>query len=183
VLFTTISKLYRLERDREATVAALISRADTPEVQWIPLQLDDPHLSYLMAAMREALQSIQLLPDKKPVLLLCGLEQAIRGYGDYPEILSNLNIARDTYPRQFPYPILFLLPGYALTRFAQFAPDFWAWKSMEVRLQSDIPSRDSSPESQQEIPVPDERLGFLSQFLEQYLIYLFFVSFAVSLAT
>lgn len=106
---------------------------------------------------------------------MCGLENAIGGYGDYPDILSNLNFARDSYPRRLPYPVLFLLPNYALTRFARFAPDFWAWKSMEVRLESEIPKLDnislelsSNSEPQRALPVPPERFDFLYHFLEQY---------------
>jgi hypothetical protein len=28
-----------------------------------------------------------------------------------------------------PHPLLFVLPDYAITRIAKFAPDFWAWRS------------------------------------------------------
>jgi len=68
--------------------------------------------------------------------------------------------------------LLFLLPDYAITRFAKFAPDFWAWKSMEVRLQSEKPIIENllNPmlEHERVVPVPPERFEFLYQFLEQY---------------
>ena len=127
-----------LENDLNLTIRALDSHKDNPEIQWISLHFDDPDLRYLIASITEALQEVEVIPNKKVVLLISGLERAIGQYGDYPPLLSNLNIARDTYPRKLPYPMLFFLPSYAMTRFARSAPDFWAWKSIEVRLQSDI---------------------------------------------
>ena len=127
-----------LERDRNLAIQALVSRRDNPEIQWIPLYFDERDLRYLIAAITHALQQVELIPNQKVVLLLSGLEKTIGGYGDYPPLLSNLNIARDAYAHKLPYPMLFLLPSYAMTRFARFAPDFWAWKSIEVRLQSNI---------------------------------------------
>ncbi|MEO8892017.1 MAG: tetratricopeptide repeat protein, partial [Coleofasciculaceae cyanobacterium] len=50
-------------------------------------------------------------------------------FGDYPPVLQDLNFVRDAYRRTVPYPLLFILPDYAITRLAKFAPDFWAWKS------------------------------------------------------
>ena len=126
-----------LERDRNFAIAALEARNDT-DLQWISLQFSDPDLRYLIAAITEALQRVELIPEKKIILLISGLERTIGGYGDYPPLLSNLNVARDTYTHKLPYPMLFFLPSYAMTRFARFAPDFWAWKSIEVRLQSDL---------------------------------------------
>ncbi len=162
-----------LERDRTMTIQALQSQSS--DIQWIPIYFDHQDLRYLIAETTKALQSVTLIPDRKPVLILCGLEHAIGGYGDYPDILSNLNIARDSYTDKLPYPILFLLPNYALNRFAKFAPDFYAWKSMEVRLQSEIPKSENShleltliPEHQRIVPVPPARFDFLYHLLEQY---------------
>ena len=138
-------------------IQSLEAHNDNPEVQWISLRFDDPDLRYLITAISDALQQIELIPEKKVVLLLSGLELAIDAYRDYPVILSNLNIARDTYTHKLPYPMLFFLPSYAITRFARFAPDFWAWKSIEVRLQSDI-KRDYLPQLTKFIP-SDVRQG------------------------
>jgi tetratricopeptide (TPR) repeat protein len=171
-----------LERDRDATVQYLTTHGQSDRIQWIPLLLDSPDLRYLMRAIEADLESVTFIPDRKPVLLLCSLEHAIGRYGDYPDILSNINIARDDYPLRLPYPILFLLPSYAITRFARFAPDFWDWKSMEVRLESDIAVivEDLSsyiatiePDAQIEIsslkrPFPQERLDFLLSMLPKY---------------
>jgi tetratricopeptide (TPR) repeat protein len=164
-----------LERDRNFAIRALESSKDNPELQWISLHFDDPDLHYLIATITDSLQKVELIPDKKIVLLISGLEKTIGGYGDYPPLLSNLNIARDTYGHKLPYPILFLLPSYAMTRFARFAPDFWAWKSIEVRLQSDIPAPERAiaempiiPNDQIIIPVPQERFDLLHRLIEEY---------------
>jgi tetratricopeptide (TPR) repeat protein len=164
-----------LERDRAWAIQALLAGHEPPDVQWIVLNLTDPHLRYLMAAITEALQGVEKLPGQKIVLLLSGLEQAIGGYGDYPPILSNLNIARDTYAHALPYPMVFLLPSYAVTRLARFAPDFWAWKSIEVRLHSELPPPASAVavlsrvgEIQRILPVPQERFDLLYRLLQDY---------------
>jgi tetratricopeptide (TPR) repeat protein len=162
-----------LERDRNLTIEALQSKSS--DIQWIPIYLNHRDLRYLIAETTKALESVEFLTDRKPVLLICGLENAIGGYGDYPDVLSNINIARDSYTHKLPYPMLFLLPNYAINRFAKFAPDFYAWKSMEVRLQSEIPKSENLdseltliPEHQRVIPVPPARFDFLYHLLEQY---------------
>jgi tetratricopeptide (TPR) repeat protein len=164
-----------LERDRNFTIRALESIKDNPELQWISLHFDDPDLHYLIATITDSLQKVELIPDRKIVLLISGLEKTIGGYGDYPPLLSNLNIARDTYAHKLPYPILFLLPSYAMTRFARFAPDFWAWKSIEVRLQSDIPTPERAvaeilviDNDQKIFPVPQEHFDLLHRLIEKY---------------
>jgi hypothetical protein len=43
-------------------------------------------------------------------------------------VLRQLNLARDRF-RGLPCPLVFWLPDTALTRLAQGAPDFWAWRS------------------------------------------------------
>ena len=144
-----------LERDREVAIEFLKSRYN--EVQWVDLKFDQPALPYLIHEITQALGKLELKPDQKIVLLLSGLEKAIGGYGDYPSLLSNMNIARDTYPRKLPYPMLFFLPSYALTRFARFAPDFWAWKSTEIRLKSDLPESAAIISELQAIPYYNRR--------------------------
>ena len=163
-----------LERDRNFAIAALEARNDT-DLQWISLQFSDPDLRYLIAAITEALQRVELIPEKKIILLISGLERTIGGYGDYPPLLSNLNVARDTYTHKLPYPMLFFLPSYAMTRFARFAPDFWAWKSIEVRLQSDMPVPELAvaempqiSNDQKVFPVTQERFDLLYRLLTEY---------------
>ena len=164
-----------LERDCAFVIQALTSHSDDLDVQWIPLKFEQPDLRYLIAAITTALESVERIPDTKVVLLVCGLERAIGGYGDYPPLLSNINIARDTYVKKLPYPMLFLLPSYAINRFARFAPDFWAWKSIEVRLQSDLPPHDQAvaalsiiADPERVMPVAQERFDLLYRLLQDY---------------
>jgi tetratricopeptide (TPR) repeat protein len=133
------------DQDR-GTVIEYLERSDNyPDVQWVSIVLSDENLQYFGLEVREKLQSVELLPDRQPVLLISGLERSIGGAGEYPQVLSNLNMERDSYPRILPYPIVLLLPSYAITRCARYAPDFWSWKSIEVRLRSESPSQDLSP--------------------------------------
>jgi tetratricopeptide (TPR) repeat protein len=103
-------------------------------VQWISIKLEDENLQYFGMEVQQQLQSINLLNDKKPVLLISGLENSIGVNGEYPEILVNMNMERDDYPRILPHPTILLLPSYAVTRIARYAPDFWSWKSTEVQF-------------------------------------------------
>jgi len=164
-----------IERDCAFVIQALTSHSDDLDVQWIPLKFEQPDLRYLIAAITTALESVERIPDKKVVVLICGLERSIGGYGDYPPLLSNINIARDTYVKKLPYPMLFFLPSYAINRFARFAPDFWAWKSIEVRLQSDLPPHDQAvaalsmiAEPERVMPVAQERFDLLYRLLQDY---------------
>ncbi len=130
--------------DRAVVIEYLKNSDKFPQVQWVPIRLADEDLRYFGLEVREQLQGLELSPDRRPVLLISGLERSIGVASEYPEVLSNLNMERDSYPRILPYPIVLLLPSYAITRCARFAPDFWSWKSIEVRLQSELPSPDIS---------------------------------------
>ncbi len=56
-------------------------------------------------------------------------------YGDpHPPILGQLNLARDRF-RDLTCPVVFWLRDEALTRLAQGAPDFWAWRSGTFEFQ------------------------------------------------
>jgi tetratricopeptide (TPR) repeat protein len=151
------------DRDR-ATVVEYLTHSDRfPDVQWVPIALVDERLQYFGLEVREQLQSVELMPDRQPVLLISGLERSIGATGDYPQVLSNLNMERDSYPRILPYPIVLLLPSYAITRCAHFAPDFWSWKSIEVRLHSELPSQDLIPNNNP-IFIDSDKIKPVSQF-------------------
>ncbi len=124
------------DRDRKIVIEYLKNSDRFPAVQWVPITLADKDLQYFGLEVREQLQELELKPDRRTVLLISGLERSIGVASEYPEVLSNLNMERDSYPRILPYPIVLLLPSYAITRCARFAPDFWSWKSIEVRLHS-----------------------------------------------
>ena len=163
-----------LETDRQQAIQALQARPDFPHLQWISLHLNDPQLQYLGEAIRQGLSSLSKT-EQKTILLISGLERSIGSYGDYPPVLSNFNIARDTYTQRCPHPIIFFLPSYAITRFARFAPDVWAWKSTEIHLQSDIPLVSAQPldlplitPEHRGIPVPQSRLELLDRLLGEH---------------
>jgi hypothetical protein len=88
-------------------------------------------LRFLFDELRQQLSKIKLIEDQKLVVILRGLEAAIGTdeLGEYPPVLQDLNFVRDAYSTSVPYPILFVLPDYAITRIAKYAPDFWAWRS------------------------------------------------------
>jgi tetratricopeptide (TPR) repeat protein len=123
--------------DREFVVEYFKNRDQSNTVQWVTIRLAEEDLQYFGLEVRKQLQAVELIPGRKPVLLISGLERSIGVTAEYPDVLVNLNMERDSYPRILAYPVIFLLPNYALARVAHYAPDFWAWKSIEVKLQSD----------------------------------------------
>jgi tetratricopeptide (TPR) repeat protein len=162
------------DRDRGTVIEYLEHSDNYPDVQWISIVLSDESLQYFGLEVREKLQSVKLLPDRQPVLLISGLERSIGGAGEYPQVLSNINMERDSYPRILPYPIVLLLPSYAITRCARYAPDFWSWKSIEVRLHSELPSQDLSPSTNPIFtdrvavkPVSQSRFDLLAELLTE----------------
>jgi tetratricopeptide (TPR) repeat protein len=162
------------ERDRQVVIEYLKNSDRFPRVQWIPIALADENLQYFGLEVLEKLQAITVNPDRQPVLLISGLERSIGAVGEYPAVLSNLNMERDSYPRTLPYPIVLLLPSYAMTRCARYAPDFWSWKSIDIRLHSEIPDRDlqhqarlTNPDTTTVKPVPQSRFDLLQRLLAE----------------
>ena len=45
-----------------------------------------------------------------------------------PKVLQVLNMNRERYYKQLPFPIIFWLPEYACTKLANIAPDFWSFR-------------------------------------------------------
>ncbi|PZO43904.1 MAG: hypothetical protein DCF19_04290 [Pseudanabaena frigida] len=133
-------------QDGVALVAALNEEiASDPE--WEELQLEswefnDPDLRYLLDELSKRLETLPRQEGKKLVLVLSGLENAIGVVGEYPPFLVDLNFVRDAYARLAPHPVVFVLPDYAITRVANFAPDFWAWKSGVFKFQTSKETRD-----------------------------------------
>ena len=90
----------------------------------------DHQLCYLIPEIKSAVpEIIRKANGRKLVFLLQGLEHAIGKQGIYPPFLVELNWVRDVFTKQLPYPMIFILPDYALSRMALYAPDFWAWMS------------------------------------------------------
>ncbi|MCY7331145.1 MAG: tetratricopeptide repeat protein [Pseudanabaena sp. CAN_BIN31] len=133
-------------QDGVAMVAAL-NQEMSNDPEWEELQLvdwefNDPDLRYLLDELVERLAVLPRQEGKKLVVVLRGLENAINVVGDYPPFLVDLNFVRDGYIKKVPHPVVFVLPDYAITRFTQFAPDFWAWKSGSFRFQTTQEARD-----------------------------------------
>ncbi len=149
------------------------------DVQFVVIRIDDPELEFVLSAIKEKLQAVELDPTKKLVLIVVGLERAI-GYVDHgktPEVIANFNFARDLFPRQLPYPVVFVLPDYALTRLARGAHDLWAWTSASVQIRSGRQRIEQVHEQVFEIgrlfgsddkPVKQERIDLLQRLLTQY---------------
>ncbi len=133
-------------QDGVALVESL-SEAIASDPEWEELQLEDwefndPDLRYLLDELIKRLETLPRQDGKKLVLVLRGLENAIAVVGDYPRFLVDLNFVRDAYARLVPHPVVFVLPDYAITRVANFAPDFWAWKSSVFKFKTTKETRD-----------------------------------------
>ena len=164
--------------DIDIVIMALQEHPKCQAIQLVVLRFDDPELRFLLEAIKQELANIEIQPDKKLVLILQGLEKAIAYSGDNPPILTNLNYARDSFPFSIPHPVLFALPDYAVTRIAQFAPDFWAWTSATFRFQTLPETRDRltaevsnyshNPNRSFVKPEQGERIDLLERLLQEY---------------
>jgi tetratricopeptide (TPR) repeat protein len=164
--------------DIDVLIAALQEHPKCQAIQFVVLRFDDPELRFLLEAIKQELANIEIQSDKKLVLILQGLEKAIAFSGDNPPILTNLNYARDSFPVVIPHPVLFALPDYAVTRIAQFAPDFWAWTSATFRFQTPPETRDRltaevsnyshNPDRYFAKPEQGERIDLLERLLQEY---------------
>lgn len=131
--------------DVDTLIQALQIHPDCQEIQFEVLDFSDqPDLRFLRDEIVKILPTIQRESDKELVLIVRGLAKAIGTFGDYPPVLQDLNFVRDAYKTSVPYPMLFVLPDYAITRLAKFAPDFWAWKSGIFLFRTPEATKDSA---------------------------------------
>jgi tetratricopeptide (TPR) repeat protein len=110
-------------------------------MQLVVWEFNEPKLR-LLDELEKRLETLLRQEGKKLVLVLRGLENAIGVVGDYPRFLVDLNFVRDAYARMVSHPVVFVLPDYAITRVANFAPDFWAWKSGVFKFQTSTEARE-----------------------------------------
>jgi tetratricopeptide (TPR) repeat protein len=122
--------------DNDNLITALAEQPTCQNIQFAVINVDDPELHFLLSELTIKVAEIEREPDKKLVLIVRGLEKSIRTTGDYPNVLANINYARDSFTTAIPHPIIFLLPDYAVTRFALFAPDFWAWTAATFKFKT-----------------------------------------------
>ena len=120
----------------ELLIEALKTNSQCEEIQFLILKFADPNLRFLRDEIVKELPKIEKEANKKLVLIIQGLEKSIGVFGEYPPFLQDLNFVRDAYKKTVPYPILFILPDYAINRLAKFAPDFWAWRSGVFRFKT-----------------------------------------------
>jgi tetratricopeptide (TPR) repeat protein len=166
--------------DTDALIAALREHPDCQGIQFVVLKLDDRDLRFLLETVKKDLGMTVIEPDKKLVILIRGLEQSIGTSGDSPPLLTNLNYARDNFPLSLPYPTLLILPDYAVTRLARFAPDFWSWTSATFRFQTCRETRNlainrafdhiAGPDLNRTYPKSErtERIELLERLLQEY---------------
>ncbi len=131
-------------RDREALIQALQADPRNADLQIVALDFADRELRYFKDALVERLATITIVPHKKLVLMITGLEFSIGMLGEYPLVLQDLNYIRDAFVHTVPHPIVFLLPDGALTRLAKFAPDLWAWRKTVFGFESSAMAVDSA---------------------------------------
>ncbi|HEY9603131.1 MAG TPA: tetratricopeptide repeat protein [Allocoleopsis sp.] len=160
--------------DAELLIEALKNAPECREIQFIVLDFPDKNLRFIRDAILDVLPTIPREANKKLVLIVRGLEKSIGVFGDYPPVLQDLNFVRDAYRKTVPHPILFILPDYAITRLAKFAPDFWAWKSGMFRFKTTQATKEyaiaqtlNAEKSIERLPTPEqqERIDLLERLL------------------
>jgi tetratricopeptide (TPR) repeat protein len=164
-------------KDRECLIDIITTHPQCQDIQFEVLNLSDPKLRFVRDAIIEELNKIQRDEDKKLVLIIIGLEKSIGMSGDYPPVLQDLNFVRDAFTASVPHPILFVLPDYAITRLAKYAPDFWAWGRKVFHFETGQLTRDEAIQQtigsdkilgSLELLEKQERIDLLQRLLMEY---------------
>ncbi len=164
-------------KDRDAIIQALISHPDCQEMQFEIWDFPDPDMRFLLDEILKVLPTVKVQPDKKLVFMVRGVENAIGMTGECPPMLVDFNWVRDAYPVMVPHLMLFCLPDYAITRVANYAPDFWAWNSGTFVFKTPVNTRDdaisqtldaSKGIGNCELPEKQERIDLLKRLLIEY---------------
>jgi tetratricopeptide (TPR) repeat protein len=164
------------QHNLELIINAITNHPNCANIQFWVLNLDDPELRFFRDEMVKRLRDFTIESDKKLVILVKGLENAIGVQSEKSPFLSDLNYIRDLLPRDIPYPIIFCLPTYAVDRLAKFAPDVWSWLSVfrfenietpDTQQHNIIPYNLSKLE--EKIPEDNQdRIDFLRERLAEY---------------
>jgi len=164
-------------KDRDCLIDIITTHPQCQEFQFEVLNLSDPNLRFVRDAIVEKLNKISKDKDKKLVLIIIGLEKSIGMSGDYPPVLQDLNFVRDAFTASVPHPILFVLPDYAITRLAKYAPDFWAWGRKVFHFETGQLTRDEAIHQtigsdrmlgSLELSEKQERIDLLQRLLMEY---------------
>lgn len=164
--------------DAQILIEALKNHPQCQDIQFECFDFSQKaNLRFMRDALLQQLHDIQIEADKKLVLIVLGLEKSIGVFGDYPPILQDLNFVRDAYKNSIPHPLLLILPDYAITRLAKFAPDFWAWKSGVFLFKTSRSTQEYArsktldsnvPIGTPEKPESSERIELLERLLMEY---------------
>lgn len=164
-------------KDRDAIIQALINHPDCQDMQFEIWDFPDSDMRFLMDEILKVLPTVKVQADKKLIFMVRGVENAIGMTGEYPPMLVDFNWVRDAYPVKVRHLMLFCLPDYAITRVANFAPDFWAWNSGTFVFKTPANTRDdaisqtldaSKGISNCEVPEKQERIDLLKRLLIEY---------------
>ncbi|MEM9264875.1 MAG: tetratricopeptide repeat protein [Cyanobacteria bacterium P01_F01_bin.13] len=175
--FTVAFAEVNFAQDFEFIITALRQHPRCQDIQFEVLRFADLNLQYLLEEIKTALKQIERDNSKKLVLLLVGTENAIGVIKEYPPFLTDLNFVRDVYPRQVPHPMVFVLPDYAVSRLARYAPDFWSWMSggfkfrtarQRVEILQTQALRNDRLFTSNTQPVKQERIQQLKSLLTEY---------------
>lgn len=163
--------------DANALIEALQNHPQCQDIQFEVFDFSQqPELRFLRDELIQRLATVPRDENKKLVLVVRGLERAIGISGNDPPVLQDLNFIRDAYKTSVPHPMLFILPDYAVTRLAKFAPDFWAWRSGVFQFQTMPKTRDDAlkflepkmVDRRYDKPVSPERIETLERLLMEY---------------
>jgi tetratricopeptide (TPR) repeat protein len=167
---------FDFKRDLEMIINTITNHPKTANIQFWILNLDDPELRFFRDEMVKRLADFTIEADKKLVILVKGLENAIGIQDQQSPFLADLNYIRDLLPRDIPYPIIFCLPTYAVDRLGKFAPDVWSWLSVFTFEKIETPDTQQRnlttynlTQFEEEIPADNQdRIDFLSNRLAEY---------------
>ncbi|NJR38968.1 MAG: tetratricopeptide repeat protein [Leptolyngbyaceae cyanobacterium CSU_1_4] len=163
--------------DANALIEALQHHPQCQDIQFVVFDFSQqPELRFLRDELVQRLATMPRDENKKLMLVVRGLERAIGISGNDPPVLQDLNFIRDAYKTSVPHPMLFILPDYAVTRLAKFAPDFWAWRSGVFQFQTTPKTRDDAlkflepkmVDRRYDKPVSPERIETLERLLMEY---------------
>ncbi|MEM9815341.1 MAG: tetratricopeptide repeat protein [Cyanobacteria bacterium P01_D01_bin.6] len=163
--------------DVDLLIAALQQRPECQQVQFLVFDFSQTKLTSLLAELMLRLESVEYGANKKPAIILRGLETSIGGLGKESPFLQDLNFVRDALARRVSHPMVMILPKYALKRLARTAKDFWSWASIVLAFRS---ARERIETVQSQVmrsdylfssdlaPVKQSRIDQLNALLEEY---------------
>ena len=168
--------------DLRSIIERLGKQESLSNIQLYIATLDDENLRFLKDELVKRLSSLTINEDKKLVIILKGLENAIGLEDKQSPFLADLNYIRDLLPQDIPHPIIFCLPPYAVDRIARYAPDLWSWMSVITFKSKQRTNINLDPENYLErrnkrlyvqendspIRTDRERIEFLRKRLEKY---------------